>query len=192
MKLHKAIAPLLVLFPALVFAHKKTNEPNVPAVFDHAQYVYVEAIDGNEFNPNLLPEDRQAIADVENALRSWGRYMLTIQRSQADLFFVVRRGRLGTGRASIGRNGGPGPGGAQIPGQQGPPGRVVGLGGEAGPVNDFLSVCTMNADGKLSYPLWERTQPDGLDSPGVPLFQEFKRAVDRAYPLKPAGKSKKP
>jgi len=33
---------------------------------------------------------------------------------------------------------------------------------------------------------------DELDSPGVPLFQEFKRAVDRAYPLKPAGKSKKP
>lgn len=191
MKPSIAAALFLVLLPALAAAGKKPGKPALPAVFEHAQYVYVEAVDGNEFNRNLYPEDRQAIADVEDALRNWKRYTLTIQRSKADLLFVVRRGRLASGLASIGVNGGPGPQGGQIPGQQQPVGTAVRAGAEAGPADDLLSICTLDPGGALSEPLWMRAEPNGLDSPDVPLFQQFKRAVDRAYPLKPATSKKK-
>ena len=128
-----AAALFLVLLPVLAPARKKPGKPALPAVFEHAQYVYVEAMDGNEFNPNLYPEDRQAIADVEAALRHWKRYTLTIQPSKADLVIVVRRGRLASGRASVGVNAGPGPQGRQIPGQQQPVGTAVRAGAETGP-----------------------------------------------------------
>lgn len=196
MKLYKAGVLLLAFVPMLASARKKTSKPVVPAVFNQAQYVYVQAMDGDEFNPNLLPEDRQAIADVMTAIQGWKRYVLVYQRSQADLVFVVRRGRLVTGRGSVGITRGPARLPGQGPGQQGAPipqqgnGTVIGAGGEVGPPNDLLWVCTMDANGKLNSPLWSRTEKDGLDSPDVPLFKEFKRVVDQAYP--PSTASKKP
>ena len=42
----------------------------------------------------LLPEDRQAISDVQNEIQDWGRYKLALDRHDADLVFVVRKGRL--------------------------------------------------------------------------------------------------
>lgn len=199
MKAYKAAVVLVAFVPVLAFAGKKSKKPVVPAVFNQAQYVYVEATDGNEFNPNLLPEDRQAISDVMNAIQGWKRYVLVYERSQADLVFVVRRGRLVTGRGDVGIIRGP----ATLPGQ-GPPaqgtripaqggnGTVVGAGGEVGPPNDLLWVCTIDSDGSLSPPLWSRTEKDGLESPDVPLFKEFKRQVDQAYPRTTASKAKKP
>ena len=53
MKSIKVIALLLLLLPAVVLAQKKTKKPIVPEVFAHARFVYVEAIDGDEFDPNL-------------------------------------------------------------------------------------------------------------------------------------------
>jgi hypothetical protein len=100
MKSIKAIALLLLLLPTVVLAQKKTKKPSIPEIFDHARYVYVEAVDGEEFNPNLYPADRNAIADVRDALHKWGRYNLTIDRAQADLVFVVRKGRLAGAEAT--------------------------------------------------------------------------------------------
>src|ERR1700677_186949 len=85
---------LLLLLFFVVPAQSKKKDPDVPALFRQARYVYVEAVDGDEFNPRLYPEDRQAIADVRHALRTWNRYALTIRRQDADLVFVVRKGRL--------------------------------------------------------------------------------------------------
>jgi hypothetical protein len=198
MKTHKAAVLLLAFVPVLAFAQKKTRKPEVPALFNHAQYVYVEAMGGDEFNPRLLPEDRQAIADVEHAIQKWGRYTLTLHRSEADLVFVVRTGRLVTGRANVGIirgtppiSPGSGPQGNPYPGPQGN-GTVVGAGGEVGPPDDLLWVCTLDTDGKLNEPLWHRTEEDGLESPDVPLFKEFKSEVDTAYPRTTASKTKKP
>lgn len=198
MKLYKAGVLLLAFVPMLASARKKTSKPVVPAVFNQAQYVYVQATDGDEFNPNLLPEDRQAIADVMTAIQGWKRYVLVYQRSQADLVFVVRRGRLVTGRGSVGITRGPARLPGQGSGQQGAPipqqgnGTVIGAGGEVGPPNDLLWVCTLDTEGRLNSPLWSRTEKDGLDSPDVPLFKEFKRVVDQAYPQTTASKTKKP
>jgi hypothetical protein len=91
---------LLLFFP--VPAQSKKKDPVIPALFRHAHYVYVEAVDGDEFNPQLYPEDRQAIADVRHALQTWNRYSLTIRRQDADLVFVVRKGRLAAAKVFAG------------------------------------------------------------------------------------------
>lgn len=207
MKPYKAAVLLLAFVPVLASARKKNSKPVVPAVFNQAQYVYVQAMDGDEFNPYLLPEDRQAIADVERAIQKWGRYYLVYQRSQADLVFIVRVGRLAEGRGNVGiyrgpapvPGGGPGQGPGQGAGQPGariPPqggnGSLVGAGGAVGPPNDLLWVCMPDFHGEPSSPLWSRTEQDGLESPEVPLLKQFERAVDKAYPRTTASKSKKP
>ncbi len=107
MKSLKLTVLLVLLLPAVVLAQKKTKKPVVPAVFEHARYVFVQAIDGEEFNPNLDSADRLAIADIRDALQSWGRYTLTVERDKADLIFVVRKGRMVEGRAGVDANAGP-------------------------------------------------------------------------------------
>ncbi|HWG20769.1 MAG TPA: hypothetical protein VG225_09580 [Terracidiphilus sp.] len=174
-----AVVVALALLPSLVFAQSKKTKKTVSAIFANAQYVWVESEDGDIFNPNLLREDRQAIVDTENAIRDWNRYTLTARREEAELVFIVRKGRLATGK--LGTGVGPGPSGGQVPGQQGPIGRGVMVGGEAGPPDDLLEVRTMQ-DGKLSLRLWERSQPDGLEGPRVPLLQALRTAVEHDYP----------
>ena len=198
MKSIKMIALLLLLLPTVVLAQKKTKKPNVPAVLAQARYVYVEAIDGEEFNPNLYPADRIAIADVRDALHKWGRYALTMDRNQAELVFVVRKGRLAgaEARGTVG-TGGPypqtGPQGGQQPGrQQRPQEPGFGVGGEVGPPDDLLEVCQFNADGKLSVPLWLQSFAGGLDAPRVVLFAQFKNDVEKAYPSAPPSAPLKP
>lgn len=171
---------LLGFFPVLAYAQK----PALPAVFNQAHYVFVQAVDGDAYNLNLLPEDREAILDVKTALQKWGRYAVTENRSEADIVFVVRAGRLGTlsGRGVAGRS----PRGPQAGQWNG-----AGASGELGPPDDLLWVCRLDRSGKLGAPLWTRTEKDGLASPDVPLFREFASAMDRDYPQKTAT-TKKP
>ena len=192
MKRFKMAALFLVLAPILAAGQKKPKKPAIPAVFAHAQYVYVQAVDGSEFNPDLYQADREAIANVEKAVEEWKRYVLTVDRQEADLVFVVRAGRLADAQAGYGRSAGPGPERTQIPGQPYPTGSVLTTGAEAGPPDDLLEVCQRDPDGTLSVPLWIRTEQDGLDEPGMPLFRQLKEAVDRAYPPTQASQTKKP
>jgi hypothetical protein len=204
MRSAKAIALFLVLVPGLVSAQKKPKKPAVPAVFNQAQYIYVEAIDGDEFKPGLLTEDRLAIADLRDALHAWGRYTYTPEREHADLVFIVRKGRLASAHAGVEANEGPdeigtgsnprmsGPGmGRQQQGQR-PPGLGTTAGAETGPEDDLLEIRQMNTNGKLSSPLWMRSMPNGLNPPRMLLFAQFKEEVDRAYPKNPAPQTPKP
>ncbi len=180
---------LLVLLPALAPAQHKTKKPIVPAIFNHAQYVYVEAIDGQEFDPALLPEDRQAIADVQAALQQWNRYSLTTRREDADIVIVVRKGRVVVAKAGVVVGSSSGPQGNPSSGQpRGQAGTGVGVvaGGEVGTPDDLFEICQLNTDGTLSTPLWIRTFPGGLDGPKVMLFEQFRNAVEKAYPSQPA------
>jgi hypothetical protein len=192
MKLLKTIALMLVFVPGLVTVQAKTKKPyKLPAMFNQAQYVWVEAVDGQEFDPWLIPEDRQAIGDVYNALYDWHRYVITTQRDQADLIFVVRKGRLA--QTDVGVQAGTGPLGA--PGRPaGRPGLGTGVsvGGEVGPPDDLLEVYMPNPKEARGTLLWQRTLADGLSSPDVPLFKQLKDEVERTYPVKTASKSKKP
>jgi hypothetical protein len=175
--------------------HAKDKKPAVPALFAQARYVYVEAIDGEEFDRNLDPDDRMAIADVRDALSNWKRYILTTSRSEADVVIVVRKGRAESGIVGITPHHGQLPNGASQPVQQGQPGQPgqqgsIGAGGqigaEAGPPDDLFEVCPVNTDGGLSNPLWEHSMPNGLNAPDVALLEQFEKAVDKAYPPQPA------
>ncbi len=54
MKLLKTITLMLVLVPALIPLQAKTKKPcKLPAMFNQAQYVWVEAVAGQEFDPKF-------------------------------------------------------------------------------------------------------------------------------------------
>jgi hypothetical protein len=63
--------------------------PTFPGTLANASYVYVAAYDGDQFNPNLLPEDREAIGSVQNAIQTWGKLTLVYQPSEADIIILV-------------------------------------------------------------------------------------------------------
>jgi hypothetical protein len=63
--------------------------PPFPGTLANAQYVYVAAYDGDLFNPNLLPEDREAIGAVQDAIQKWGKLTIVYQPSDADIVILV-------------------------------------------------------------------------------------------------------
>jgi hypothetical protein len=65
------------------------NVPPFPGTLVNARYVYVTSYDGDQFNPNLLPEDRQAINVVQDAMQKWGKFILVYEPRQADIVLMV-------------------------------------------------------------------------------------------------------
>ncbi len=65
------------------------NVPPFPGTLVNARFVYVTSYDGDQFNINLLPEDRQAIAAIEDALQKWGKFTLVYEPQQADIVLMV-------------------------------------------------------------------------------------------------------
>jgi hypothetical protein len=63
--------------------------PSFPGTLVNAQYVFVTSYDGNQFNPNLLPEDRQAIGTVQDAMQKWGKFIVVYEPGQADIVLMV-------------------------------------------------------------------------------------------------------
>ena len=192
MKPLKTIALLLALAPALASVQAKPKKPyKLPAMFNQARYVYVEAVAGDEFDPRLIPEDRQAIADVNKALYDWNRYILTTERGQADLIFVVRKGRVAEANVGVQVQVGSGPQGVPNRPTNGPAqGNGVGgtVGGGVGPPDDLLEVYLPNPNEAHGSLIWERTLADGLNAPKLPLFKQLKDEVERTYPTLTASK----
>lgn len=65
------------------------NQP-FPRVLMNARYVYVASYDGDSFNPQVSPADREAIGNVQDALRQWGRYMIVTRPQEADMILLVQ------------------------------------------------------------------------------------------------------
>ncbi|HXR16384.1 MAG TPA: hypothetical protein VN777_09215 [Terriglobales bacterium] len=63
--------------------------PAFPGILANARYVYVASYDGDQFDPNLLPQDREAIGNVQNAIQNWGKLTLVYQPSNADIIILV-------------------------------------------------------------------------------------------------------
>jgi hypothetical protein len=63
--------------------------PAFPFILANARYVYVASYDGDQFDPNLLPEDRNAIGAVQNAIQDWGKLTLVYRPSDADIIILV-------------------------------------------------------------------------------------------------------
>jgi hypothetical protein len=84
-----------ILAASLVWAAPKSSKadpqtvPQFPGTLVNARYVYVTSYDGDEFDPNLFPEDRQAIVTVQDAMQKWGKFTLVYQANQADIVLMV-------------------------------------------------------------------------------------------------------
>lgn len=83
---------LFLLLGVGAFAKPTETQPGLifPKTLTNARYVYVAAFDGDEFNPNLLREDRAAIVNVQDALRQWGRYVIVYRPQDADMIIRVQ------------------------------------------------------------------------------------------------------
>jgi hypothetical protein len=93
MKRFSLIAIILIMMTAIsALAAPKPSSATVPAfpgTLANARYVYVASYDGDQFDTNLLPEDRNAIGAVQDAIQSWGKLTLVYQPSQADIIILV-------------------------------------------------------------------------------------------------------
>jgi hypothetical protein len=93
MKRFSLFAAILIVMTAIsALAAPRTNTANVrafPGTLANARYVYVASYDGDQFNRNLLPEDREAISSVQNAIQTWGKLTLVYEPSQADIIILV-------------------------------------------------------------------------------------------------------
>jgi hypothetical protein len=63
--------------------------PAFPGTLANATYVYVASYDGDQFNQNLLPEDRDAIHAVQDAIQNWGKLTIVYRPSEADIVIFV-------------------------------------------------------------------------------------------------------
>ncbi len=63
--------------------------PAFPGTLANARFVYVASYDGDQFDPNLLPEDREAIGAVQDAIQTWGKLIIVYRPSEADVIILV-------------------------------------------------------------------------------------------------------
>lgn len=88
------ILGLTLLLSMTAFAAPKPSRGGqdrpFPAILRNARYVYVAAYDGDQFSPHLLPEDRAAIAAVEDSIRKWGKLMVVTRPADADIIILVQ------------------------------------------------------------------------------------------------------
>lgn len=90
MKKVLSVVAVLALLSLGALAERKSGEGwSALGVLRNAHYVYVTSYDGPQFSLNLLPEDRTAIAAVQNALQDAG-YVVVYQRWQADMILAVQ------------------------------------------------------------------------------------------------------
>ena len=88
----KNIFAMLLLSLALTTlsaAAASGNPPQMPRTLANARFVYVAAYDGDQFDPNLLPDDRAAIGRVEDAIEKWGKLIVVYRAQDADIILMV-------------------------------------------------------------------------------------------------------
>jgi hypothetical protein len=83
---------LMMSISGMSFAAPKTskNIPVLPKTLRNARYVYVTSYDGDQFNPNLLPEDRNAISAVQDEIQNWKKLILVYKPDEADIILRVQ------------------------------------------------------------------------------------------------------
>jgi hypothetical protein len=181
---HAVILSLLLVSVVALSSGQATgpSKKHAPsAMLASAQYVFVEPYSGSDVptatvEPHVSAEDREAVGNVQNAILQWGQYKLAARRSEADLIVFIRKGRLASAnggvRVHVGTSN-PAPGG---PSQTDAAAAPLG-GAEVGPDQDIFWVYSLDPDGKLTGPIWQKTLKDGLDAPQLVLFEKFKEAV---------------
>ena len=82
-------ATVLLCLAMLSTATASGNAPQLPRTLANAHFVYVTAYDGDQFDPQLLPEDRAAIARVQDAIQKWGKLTVVYRPQDADIILAV-------------------------------------------------------------------------------------------------------
>ncbi len=81
---------VLAAISALAAPNPSTAKaPAFPGTLANARFVYVASYDGDQFDPNLLPEDREAIGAVQDAIQTWGKLIIVYRPSEADVIILV-------------------------------------------------------------------------------------------------------
>ena len=80
-------APLAILGTAV--ASDTAPQMEITRTLSNARFVYVNAYDGDQFTPSLLPEDRAAIARVQDAIQKWGKLIVVYRPQDADIILTV-------------------------------------------------------------------------------------------------------
>lgn len=158
---------LLFVFALALKAEDKTA---IPAVVKNATYVMVTTYSGDVFSPNVSPEDRHAVQNVQDAIQKWGRYKLVYNRGEADLILVVRTGRLAEVKAGVQV-------GTQRVGDTTSRSHGSAIGGEVGDPQDTLEVY-MASQGINGPPQWRGRAQGGLKAPEMQLVREFRSKVE--------------
>jgi hypothetical protein len=91
-----ALTTGIILAAGLAFAAPNPSKaespqsvPPFPGTLVNARYVYVTSYDGDQFDINLLPEDREAINSVQDAIEKWGKFTLVYKPHEADIVLMV-------------------------------------------------------------------------------------------------------
>jgi hypothetical protein len=162
------LLPLAVLALSS-FAHSQHSFQPLPKLVVHAKYVLVTTDQGyNLASPNVMPDDREAVVTVQNAIQKWGRYQLAYKAEDADLILLVRKGRIVATQPQM-----------RIGKSSTTPWEVAGSAPvDAGDSRDMLAMFEA-PDGVDGPALWRDFEAGGLDSPKVALVQELREAVEK-------------
>jgi hypothetical protein len=83
-----AVVLLCLALAGVAMAAK--DAPAMPKIFANARFVYVTSYDGDQYNPNILPDDRAAISRVQDSLQKWGKLTLVYRPEDADIVVAVQ------------------------------------------------------------------------------------------------------
>ena len=169
-------ACLFSLIPSLFAA----DSERVPASVVHARFVALVVETGDdmlgETAAQLDPHRVLHIGDLEalRALRrfveAWDRYRITTHLDQADLLLAVRIGNRTTVSAGVTRG----------PSSAGTRSRTsYQASAEVSFLHDMLTVYDAD-NGRRGAVLWRSWEEDGLSEPSPKLFDELKKAVEKA------------
>lgn len=124
-------------------------------------------------------DDRRAMADVERAIKDWGRWTVISTANQADLIIAVRKGGIG----SVGvEKPIPPIGGGRV--DTTPRNET-----EIGPTEDMIAVYSAHQERQIyqsgdvnmdAPPLWRLIQANALQSPSVPGIQQLRKEIEKA------------
>jgi hypothetical protein len=165
------ISALLSLVLLLVPSTEAKDKSQLPKLVVTARFVLVTTYFGDQpASSRIMPDDLQAVGDVQDSIKKWGRYTVVYRREDADLILLVRKGRVAEALTGV-----------HIPLGTDAPNPSIGtsVNADAGDPQDMIAIyqATRGID---SPPLWRARQMDGLKAPKMRLVQDLRTQVEAA------------
>ena len=171
----------VMFFAATLSAKDKKAKQEIPDEILNARYVAVIAF--NESNQLAKQaDDVRAIGDVEQALRKWGRYAITMNVRDADFVIAVRKGRMVEARVGVPSVNRPG---ISTETEIAPPGDMFAVYRKA---FDGVNQRQTPPDPRDASAVWRIMQDGILDPPVVSAVQKFRKAVEDSDKARVAAK----